>query len=535
MPHEFRVSRGSLALSSGAGNSLWIDAGLEICVEGPEGQRQIVVDKPFARLGAHPAAEVRFRTDALAVRHVYLHATEHGVFCCPVTSVTQFGEPCRGWLAPDQWFAMGEYRVRVRTTGTSPDNGRTPLGLDEKDPAPKHLPVVAVLFDGHRVTRRVLGRRLTVVGRRWPSALRIGSPALSTCHAALYWDDRELWAVDLLSRVGTWIDGETFEATRVPVGTHLRIGEVEIEYLGTTMSHSVDGEESDVGRAAIDEARRRALEEAARQAAQLERDRNANQALRTELAQQAAVLEAQRKATEQARRECDATLSRLEQQRQQAAAQHATLQAERALVETQRIALAEEQAALAIQNAALAQERSLLETDRATLEADRATLQTDRATLQTDRAALAVEHGRLAEAEGEIARRQAELAALEKALADRRRSLEAGERDLQERLGELRTRAREVQKREAAIEDRTREVPIPERAPSTRPIEAIPEDVAVASRPPAAVPAPLDSFEPYEHLSQRLFATTRARTGRWWHWKRLFGGGSVDGPDHDDR
>jgi hypothetical protein len=229
-----------------AQSRLWCEHGLVVAIEGPEGRRLTTLEKPYARIGSHAKSDIVLAAPGVPRRGLYLHATRAGVFCARLCDDQPTGERGRGWLLPDQAVPLGPYRVSARLAGSRPEawdrrleaGDRRPsavgLDLEARGSAEAPYPVVVVWFAGREVARRRLRRRLTVVGRCRPSALRIWGSDLSAPHLVFYWEAGALWVIDLVSRKGTWLDGAPVEAARLPLGGSLALGEVELTYTGLT-------------------------------------------------------------------------------------------------------------------------------------------------------------------------------------------------------------------------------------------------------------------------------------------------------------
>jgi pSer/pThr/pTyr-binding forkhead associated (FHA) protein len=215
-------------------SDLWCDKGIVVSVQGPNGLHSQTIEKPFALIGSHPTADVALPDPRVAMRDVYLHATEAGVFCLTLTAHRAATKRTVGWLEPEQTFRLGAHRVSARLAVEHPPSAHPPLPLNAKSLVFGLLPIMSIAFDGREVLRRPLRRRLTLLGRTQPSALRIKSSDLSTAHLVLYWDKGVLWAIDLRSRVGTWLDGEAIDAAPFRPGATLHIGEVELTFAGQT-------------------------------------------------------------------------------------------------------------------------------------------------------------------------------------------------------------------------------------------------------------------------------------------------------------
>lgn len=453
---------------------LWCERGIVVSVEGPHGKQSHAIDKPYALIGTHPAADVALDDPRVSLRDVYLHATEAGVHSITLTALRAATKTTVGWLDADQVFRLGDHRLTARLAVEHPPAARPPLPLTARSLVYGSAPLVSIAFDGHEVQRRPLRRRLTIVGRTQPSALRIKSSDLSTAHLALYWDRGVLWAIDLKSRVGTWINGAAIGAIALSPGAALQIGEVELTFLGMADSdkqawsteihpaaHAVEETEQEEPPSRSDDAILVPLEatDADDGAMQVEPEtvveppdaaqqhRVEFESLRQKLAQEQQTWLEQQQGLEQAwQAKADDLLSR-----------QAALAAEEAK-HRQRFHEAESlRAELTAQREQLAQDAAALEAERAALADDRAALESDRAALEADRAALAAQAEESAQARAQDDARRRELELAQRELTEERRELDLQHKDIEQRQANLRQVEAQIAADRAAGESQLRQ------------------------------------------------------------------------------
>jgi len=213
----------------------WCRQALVVTVDGPQGPRTTTVEQPFARLSARKSAEIVLADLRIASRGLYLHATDAGVFCLGFSHAETAEEPWRGWLRQEQAVAFGPYQVSARLAGSpASPGGMAPTlpDLAQKGTAGEPCPIIAVAFGDREIARRRLSRSLTVVGRLRPSALPIHSNDLSASHLVFYWEAGTLWVIDLLSRLGTCLEGIPVQCAELPLGCSLTAGEVRLTFSG---------------------------------------------------------------------------------------------------------------------------------------------------------------------------------------------------------------------------------------------------------------------------------------------------------------
>ncbi len=461
----------------------WCAQRLAITVEGPEQRFSVTTEAPFARIGSDDAAEVVLRHGGLPRRGLYLHATDEGVFWINLASPPTLDEVPRGWLPPDRRIHFGPYRISARLVQPAQKPASALPDLCAKGALPEPHPRIVVALGDTELARRRLTRRLTLVGRRHPAALRIDNDDLSDPHLVLYWHAGTLWAIDLLSRKGLRLDGYPIDVGQVPEGASIALGAIELRYAPKPNGQGqiqtavplpaslCDTDPSGTGLvpplASMDAAQPALTDERAA----LEAQRQEFEQRRVELEAMRQQLEALRRGLEEDRLEHERACAALEAQRQEYEQRHDELDAKRQDIETLGRELEEHR---------LQQERAHAEVDAA------------RAALTDERAALAAQRQ-------EFERRRDELEAM-------RREMEARGRDLEERR-----RAEQ---------------------PAHAHIESSPVAAQAAGRPPGASPpsaveraAPAQDTEGrYEQVLDRLFQVSRARRSWWQRVSAVFFG-----------
>lgn len=210
----------------------WCDRHLIVTVEGPDGRSSVTLEKPFARIGSHESSDVLLPSKKISRRRLYFHATPAGVFCVDLGHVRSAVAPMRGWISPEKKLTVGPFLIGVRAIGeeTTPAEKQTDLEVKVASSLPPP-PRVAVLVGGKEIGQRDLARPLTVVGRRWPSTLRITSHSVSASHCVLFREDETLWVVDLLSVNHTLLNGQPVEVAQLQPGQVLELGRASLLHL----------------------------------------------------------------------------------------------------------------------------------------------------------------------------------------------------------------------------------------------------------------------------------------------------------------
>jgi hypothetical protein len=210
--------------------NLWLDDQLVVTLDGPEGRREVVVPRPFARVGGHPDSEIALPGPGVAKRALYLHATTQGVFCLDLDVEDAVVEKRGRWLAATDTVHVGQHSLSVRLASDSPASQPPPPSPVAWGSATAPLPVLNVHCQRILKDKRRFRARLNLVGRRPQCALQLRGNRVSSFHCALFWDQRRLWCVDLLSSNGTQLNGEKLDCSEVLLNDRLDVGEFSLIY-----------------------------------------------------------------------------------------------------------------------------------------------------------------------------------------------------------------------------------------------------------------------------------------------------------------
>ena len=115
--------------------SLWSSEQLLVTVSGPEGRREIVVPRPFARIGTHPESEIVLSAPGVAKRSHYVHATREGLFCLDLDVEDSVPEKRGRWLDGHDALQIGPYLLTFR--GGQANQGRPQLPRRSPGAAPR--------------------------------------------------------------------------------------------------------------------------------------------------------------------------------------------------------------------------------------------------------------------------------------------------------------------------------------------------------------------------------------------------------------
>jgi len=208
---------------------LWCDEQITVSIDGPEGQREIRVPAPLARIGAHPESDIVLIGAGVAKRAFYLHATSAGIYCLSLDIEEGNLEERARWLNPQDALTVGPYRLTARTQGAliaPPER----VGLVLRGSSPPPLPVLNIYCGNLLKDKRRFRSQLSVLGRRPQCALQLRGARVSSFHCALFWEQRRLWCIDLLSSNGTQLNGAPLRCEEVRLNDRLEIGEFGLAY-----------------------------------------------------------------------------------------------------------------------------------------------------------------------------------------------------------------------------------------------------------------------------------------------------------------
>ena len=216
---------GDIPSRSGPTMTYWCGEQLVVTIDGPGGRRVVELAQPFARIGSHPEADVVIADEAVELRAAYLHATPAGVFCLYLDIETQDLEQKGTWLRMDEQIAIGPYWLSARLAGQRPEIELPAVSPAAAGTAPLPLPVLLVYCGSKLKDKRRLRSQLSPLGRRPQCALQLRGEKVSGFHCVLFWEQVQLWFVDLNSSNGTQLNGETRVAGRVQIGDRLEVGD----------------------------------------------------------------------------------------------------------------------------------------------------------------------------------------------------------------------------------------------------------------------------------------------------------------------
>jgi FHA domain len=209
--------------------ALWCDEQIVVSIEGASGRHELVVPAPLARIGAHPKSDVVLTGDGVAKRAFYLHATSTGLYALSLDLENIDLQERGRWLRPSDVLVVGPYRLTARLASGLV----APLELAElvaRGNAQPPLPVLDIYCGRLLKDKRRFRSRLSLLGRRPQCSLQLKGSQVSSFHCALYWEQRRLWCIDLLSSNGTKLNGAPLGCAEVLLNDQLEVGEFELDY-----------------------------------------------------------------------------------------------------------------------------------------------------------------------------------------------------------------------------------------------------------------------------------------------------------------
>jgi pSer/pThr/pTyr-binding forkhead associated (FHA) protein len=177
---------------------------------------------PFALIGRDDRADIHLDDKSVSRRHAYLQLVAGRWWWVDLDSRTgthRENEPSgRSGRLDRQGLRIGPYIIRLAEVGSADEEDSAALAnpLSQEADNPSLLPRLALDFDhgmGHSTW--TVNRPLMVVGRAPFCKIRINGAKASRTHCILLNTPVGLWAVDLLSREGTRINGTAVRWARL--------------------------------------------------------------------------------------------------------------------------------------------------------------------------------------------------------------------------------------------------------------------------------------------------------------------------------
>jgi anti-anti-sigma factor len=193
---------------------------------------------PYAVVGRGEGCDIVLPDPMVSFRHAYFQVIEGHVFCVDLASRNGIAWPDGprryGWVPPNVPIQIGPYCLQV-ITEVAPDRKSNNV-LADLNPLERYrgelgpLPSVDLEFHYETAEQPVwsVNRLLTLLGRSPLCKLRLESPAVSGVHCGLLLTKHGLWAIDLLGRGGTKVDGENVRAVPLESGNAISVAAYQI-------------------------------------------------------------------------------------------------------------------------------------------------------------------------------------------------------------------------------------------------------------------------------------------------------------------
>lgn len=221
--------------------TFWCDDIIRVQVAGPEGEREVVVDHPFALVGYGAQSDVVLVGPGVRKRALFLLATKVGVYALNLDRAEAPVDEHGAWLSSDDEIVIGPYRLRVRLERGELSKPAIADLIEARNPLP--IPVLHIFGEGVLKDRRRLRHPLCLIGRRPLCSLQLRGAKVSSYHAALYWQDQRLWCIDLMSGNGSLRAGQPLRCSELMLGDLLEIGEFGLLYYRWSPRHTTPGDD----------------------------------------------------------------------------------------------------------------------------------------------------------------------------------------------------------------------------------------------------------------------------------------------------
>jgi pSer/pThr/pTyr-binding forkhead associated (FHA) protein len=210
-------------------------APLQLEIEHSDGRKLVrqTIATPFALVGRDERADIRLDKKCVSHRHAYLQMAAGHLWYVDLDSRTgthgEDGSSAPAPLGLGQRLRIGPYTIRLaggcRATDTEGAALANPMSSDSFDSSTRPRMSLEFLEGAAEQSSWVIDRVLTLVGRADHCTVRLHSPTVSRIHCALLHTPAGLWAIDLLGREGTQINGASVRWTLLKDADELGIGQ----------------------------------------------------------------------------------------------------------------------------------------------------------------------------------------------------------------------------------------------------------------------------------------------------------------------
>jgi anti-anti-sigma factor len=193
---------------------------------------------PYAVVGRGEGSDIILPDSTVSFRHAYFQVIEGRVFCVDLASrngvIWPDGPRKYGWVPPDAPLKIGPYRLQViaerAAAPAEPDSLKDLNPLDRYRGEVGPMPKVDLEFHYETANQPTwaVNRLLTLLGRSPLCKLRFDTSAVSGVHCSLLLTRHGLWAIDLLGRGGTKVDGQSVRAMPLESGNEIAVATFKI-------------------------------------------------------------------------------------------------------------------------------------------------------------------------------------------------------------------------------------------------------------------------------------------------------------------
>jgi chromosome segregation ATPase len=212
---------------------LWCQRRLIVVTTSASGEmREVLVERPFARIGKHAKAEIVLSGADIPLLAAYLHVTDTGI-CYRLLDPKLDPQDDHHFHAVEEGkeFRIGSCTLQVRL---APDDPVEPSAVNP-EPVNPPTPVLKittanVLVDSEPPISRRIHFPLQLIGSDPQCEIELKSETVELCHCVLFWHQSHLWCIDLLSRSGVLLNGRTALCRELTLGDALEIGDYEVKF-----------------------------------------------------------------------------------------------------------------------------------------------------------------------------------------------------------------------------------------------------------------------------------------------------------------
>jgi hypothetical protein len=222
-------------LSSGANTSgkvkakYWSSRRLIVDLTGPEGSSTIHLDKPFARVGRCPSADVVLAPKHAGACVAYIHATDDAIYVCSLgRSEEILLNPKR--IRPGAGIRIGPYRLSVRlaeTPSAPPKNGNR---RDTTSVEARSACRLTFSSDERGAAVHSLQGLFAVAGREPPANVLLAHDDVARVQWVLHRSKGRLWIVNLSTLSEGGLDGLGSDVISLASGERVRLGKHWLSY-----------------------------------------------------------------------------------------------------------------------------------------------------------------------------------------------------------------------------------------------------------------------------------------------------------------